>query len=36
VKVKETNGPKWIWAIIIIFFNLLGPIIYFILGRRKD
>lgn len=30
----ETNGPKWVWALVIIFINIIGPIIYFIFGRR--
>ncbi|MDQ0352003.1 hypothetical protein J2R98_001835 [Alkalibacillus filiformis] len=33
-KIDETNGPKWMWVLIIIFFNFIGPIIYFIIGRR--
>ncbi|WP_268238677.1 PLDc N-terminal domain-containing protein [Lentibacillus kapialis] len=32
----KTNGPKWMWALIIIFINIIGPIIYFIFGRRND
>ncbi|SDO19761.1 Phospholipase_D-nuclease N-terminal [Psychrobacillus sp. OK028] len=36
VRVKHTNGPKWMWAIIIIFINIIGPIIYFIVGRRNE
>ena len=28
--------PKWAWAlIIIIFFNLLGPIVFLVVGREK-
>lgn len=27
--------PKWAWALIIIFFNLFGPIIFLIVGREK-
>jgi 4-amino-4-deoxy-L-arabinose transferase-like glycosyltransferase len=26
--------PKWLWAIIIILGELLGPILYFVLGRE--
>ncbi len=26
--------PKWLWAIIIIFGELIGPIIYLIIGRE--
>ncbi len=28
--------PKWAWAIIIIFINLLGPILFLLLGRKGD
>jgi hypothetical protein len=28
--------PKWGWALIIIFLNLFGPIIYLIFGRERD
>lgn len=31
----DPNGPKWIWAIVIIFVNTIGPIIYFIFGKRR-
>lgn len=34
IKVEQTNGPKWIWLLIILFISLFGPIIYFIFGRR--
>ena len=27
--------PKWAWALIIIFFNLPGPIIFLVVGREK-
>ncbi|GGF24381.1 MULTISPECIES: PLD nuclease N-terminal domain-containing protein [Halobacillus] len=32
-KTQYTNGPKWLWVLIILFFNILGPIAYFIFGR---
>lgn len=28
--------PKWAWALIIIFLNLLGPVIYLLIGRERD
>ncbi|WP_173918822.1 PLD nuclease N-terminal domain-containing protein [Halobacillus sp. Marseille-Q1614] len=34
IKAEYTNGPKWVWALIILFINILGPIAYFIFGRR--
>ncbi|PZX02910.1 phospholipase D-like protein [Psychrobacillus insolitus] len=36
IRVRDTNGPKWLWAIIIILGNMIGPIIYFIVGRRNE
>jgi hypothetical protein len=31
----RTNGPKWLWAVVIIFFNIFGPIIYLLVGREE-
>lgn len=28
--------PKWAWALIILFVNFFGPIIYLILGRGEE
>lgn len=36
IRIKETNGPKWLWLIIILFVSTLGPVLYFIIGRKKD
>ena len=35
VKQEETNGPKWMWILIIIFVNIVGPVLYFLLGRKN-
>jgi len=35
VKQEETQGPKWLWAIIIVLLNIVGPILYFIIGRKQ-
>jgi hypothetical protein len=32
---KEINGPKWAWAFIVILVNIIGPIAYFLIGRRE-
>jgi hypothetical protein len=34
-KIHATNGPKWMWILIIVFVNTIGPIIYFIAGRKN-
>ncbi len=36
VKREKTTLPKWVWALIIIFVNLIGPIVYFIVGRKEE
>lgn len=35
VKAEETRGPKVMWILIIIFANLVGPIAFFLFGRRS-
>lgn len=35
-RADKFNGPKWMWLFIIVFVNILGPILYFIFGRRRD
>lgn len=32
----QIRGNRWIWLVVIIFVNLIGPVLYFIFGRRKD
>ena len=36
VKREHTRGPKWLWAIIIILVNFIGPIVYFVVGRKDE
>ncbi len=36
IRIEKTNGPKVLWALIILFINLVGPILYFVIGRRND
>lgn len=35
IRRERTNGPKWVWALVIIFVNLFGPILYFLFGRNR-
>ena len=35
-KKPATRGPKWMWALIIIFLNIIGPVIYFVAGRKEE
>ncbi|MCM2677652.1 PLD nuclease N-terminal domain-containing protein [Alkalicoccobacillus plakortidis] len=36
IREEKTNGPKWVWILIILFINLIGPVLYFVVGRRND
>lgn len=35
IRTEETNGPKWVWLLIILLVTTIGPILYFIIGRRN-
>ncbi|GBF72572.1 hypothetical protein PA598K_00829 [Paenibacillus sp. 598K] len=30
--VRDEN--KWLWAVVIVVINIIGPIIYFVWGRK--
>ncbi len=32
---EKTRGPKWLWVIVIVLGELIGPIVYFIVGREE-
>jgi hypothetical protein len=36
VKREKTRGSKWIWLLIILASQPLGPIIYFVFGRVDE
>lgn len=36
LKQEETNGPKWMWILIIVLGSLLGPVVYFLIGRKNE
>lgn len=36
LRIEKTNGPKWMWALIILFVNIIGPVLYFVIGRRSE
>jgi hypothetical protein len=35
-KREKTRGPKWLWALLIVFGQLWGPVLYFIIGRGEE
>lgn len=36
IRRPQANGPKWAWAVIIVLVNFIGPIAYFLIGRREE
>jgi hypothetical protein len=36
IRRQQTRGPKWVWALVILFVNFIGPIIYFVVGRKEE
>lgn len=35
-RAERTTGPKWMWVLLILFIHIIGPVMFFIVGRRKD
>jgi hypothetical protein len=35
VRRERTRGPKWAWVLIIVFVNIIGPILYLVMGREE-
>jgi hypothetical protein len=36
IRREKTRGPKWAWALFIVLINFIGPIVYFIAGRKEE
>ncbi|MDQ0155068.1 PLD nuclease N-terminal domain-containing protein [Robertmurraya andreesenii] len=36
IRIEKTNGPKWLWVLLILFVNIIGPVLYFVIGRRNQ
>ena len=36
IKREKTRGPKWIWALVTLLGEILGPIIYLVFGRIDE
>jgi hypothetical protein len=32
---ERTRGPKWVWLLVILMVSLIGPILYFTVGREE-
>lgn len=36
IKEGVANLNKGLWILIVIFFNMVGPVLFLLLGRKKD
>ncbi len=36
LKREKTRGPKWMWIVIVVFVNIIGPIVYFVIAREEE
>lgn len=35
-KQSSVRGPRWLWVVVILFVNVIGPILYFVIGREDE
>lgn len=35
-KQPNVRGPRWLWLILILFVQMIGPILYFTIGRKEE
>lgn len=33
---EKTRGPKWLWIVVVVLGEMIGPILYFVVGREKS
>jgi DMSO reductase anchor subunit len=32
----KTRGPKWLWIAVVVLGEMIGPILYFVIGREES
>jgi hypothetical protein len=35
IRRERTKGPKWMWVLIVVFVNIIGPVVYLFVGREE-
>ena len=33
---EKVRGPKWLWVILIIMGEMIGPVLYLLVGRKDE
>ena len=36
IRRERTKGPKWMWAILIVLVQIIGPVVYLLAGREES
>lgn len=36
IRRERTKGPKWLWVLVIVLVNFIGPVVYFVAGREEE
>lgn len=36
IRRERTKGPKWMWAILIVLVQIVGPVVYLLAGREES
>ncbi len=36
IRRPRVRGPKWVWILVVVLVNFIGPIVYFIFGRKEE
>ena len=36
IRAERTRGAKWIWILVIVLLQLIGPVLYFVFGKEKS
>jgi len=36
IRRAQTRGPKWVWVLVIVLINFIGPIIYFVAAGKEE
>ncbi len=35
IRRERTKGPKWMWTILIVLVQIIGPVVYLLAGREE-
>lgn len=36
LRAEQTRGAKWMWLLLIVFVQIIGPVLYFVFGKERN